>query len=68
MSYGLLNIIFEKSIFHDQNQIINGKNEKIYFNVHVIIRLYDDMKIKKYFFIFTIDIFDFGHKKWTSQK
>ena len=30
MSYGLLNIIFEKYIFDDQNEILNAKNDKIW--------------------------------------
>ena len=49
-SYGLLNIIFEKSIFDDQNDIINRNFEK---------------KIFIFFFNFTIDnvIFKFFNKK-----
>ena len=31
--YGLPNIIFEKSIFCDQNEILNAKNEKYHLNV-----------------------------------
>ena len=46
MSYGLLNIIFEKYIFDDQNEILNAKNDKIWifkklqFSLLIITQIY----------------------------
>ena len=68
--YGLPNIIFEKSIFYDENQMLNPKNEKYHFFFILYYHLTMNNLVWKISNVshFLDLTFDFCHKKWTSQK